>query len=171
MRKAGKLAIPLVALAVLLAAPSIARAQEDEPHRRYVFGLGGVGALDLGARSWSGGGNAFFEMEAIEHWLSIEAGLSVVRAKTGGELSYDLLLKKPFPLRPDVELMVGLGPEVVQTFGAGPGLSYYGVEAVLDFMFWPTKNFGVWVAPTWDVVVRDRATLTASMTAGPMVGW
>jgi hypothetical protein len=169
MRTPGTFAL---ALAAVLAVPSLARAQEEEePHRRYIFGVGGLGALDLGAKTWSGGGRAFFEMEAIEDWLNIEAGISVSKVNIGGELAYDLLLKKPFPLRPNVELLVGLGPEIVQTFGVATGLSYYGVEGVLDFVFWPTKNFGVWVAPTWDVVVRDRATLTASTTAGALLGW
>jgi hypothetical protein len=117
------------------------------------------------------GGNFFFEMEAIEGWLELEAGVSVVKAAAGGEVSYDLLFKKPFHLRRGIEFMVGLGPEVVQTFGNGTGKTYYGVEGALDFMFWPTRRFGVWVEPTYDLVVRDRASLSFGTTTGPMVRW
>jgi hypothetical protein len=142
-----------------------------EPERHYVFGLGGIFSLDLGFREAVGGGNAFFEMEAIPRWLQIEAGVSVAAAKVGGELSYDLLLKMPFPLRRGVEFMVGAGPEVVQTFGSGTGRTYYGIEGVLDFMFWPHQRFGIWIAPAYDLVFRERATLGAGTTAGAMVGW
>jgi hypothetical protein len=67
--------------------------------------------------------------------------------------------------------MVGAGPEVVQTFGSAPGRTYYGLEAVLDFMFWPTRRIGLWVAPSYDLVFRDRATLGLGTTAGAMIGF
>ena len=155
-------------LACLLV-PNQARA--EEPERHYVFGLGGAFTLDTADRSAGWGGNAFFEMEAIEGWLEIEAGVSVVKVKTGGEVSSDLLFKKPFRLSRRLEIMIGLGPEIVQTFGAGAGLTYYGVEAAIDLMFWPSQRFGVWVEPTYDLTFRDRASLGFGTTFGPMVGW
>ncbi len=67
--------------------------------------------------------------------------------------------------------MVGVGPEIVQTLGSGPGRTYFGIEGALDFMFWPSHHFGVWVEPTYDLVFRDRASLSFGTTAGPMIGW
>jgi hypothetical protein len=144
-------------------------AAEPEPH--YVVGIGGAFALETADRRVNPGGNVFFEIEAIAGWLEIEAGVSVVKAAAGGEVSYDLLFKKPFHLRRGIELMVGLGPEAVQTFANGPGKTYYGVEGALDFMFWPTRHIGVWVEPTYDLVFRDRASLAFGTTTGPMVRW
>jgi hypothetical protein len=161
----------------LVLGASKARAEEhapeppEEPERHYVFGLGGVFSYDLGGPQAKGGGNAFFEMVAIEHWLDIEAGVTVLRSKPGGEFTYDLLLKKPFELRKNVEFMVGLGPEIVQTFGSGVARTYYGLEGVMDFMVWPTRHVGFWIAPGWDLVVRDRAELGVGTTAGAIVGW
>jgi hypothetical protein len=165
-----------VVVALLLASTG-ARAAEGDAHQaaaeepHYVLGLGGIFALETADRRVNAGGNFFFEMEAIHGWLEIEAGVSVVKAAMGGEVSYDLLFKKPFHLRRDIELMVGLGPQVVQTFGSGTGHTYYGIEGVLDFMFWPSRHFGVWVAPAYDLVVRDRASLAFGTTTGPMVRW
>jgi hypothetical protein len=169
-----------VALALLLVSSGARGAEgeaapapepEPEPDFHYVLGIGGAFSLETADKRVNPGGNFFFEIEAIAGWLEIEAGVSVVKAAAGGEVSYDLLFKKPFHVRRWMEFMVGVGPEVVQTFGHGTSKTYYGAEGVLDFMFWPSRHFGVWVAPSWDLVVRDRASLAFGTTTGPMVRW
>src|SRR5262249_48123732 len=133
----------------------------SDAERRFVVGVGGAFDLDMRDRSFHAGGNAFFEVEVIEHWLEIEAGVSIIKAESGFEAPFDLLFKKPFRLTKGVELMVGAGPEVVRSFG-GSGISrtFFGVEGALDFMFWPTDRFGFWAEPTYDLVFRGHATLS-----------
>jgi hypothetical protein len=163
-----------VVLGSLLVSTS-ARAQAPEPKEgaggHYVFGLGGAFDLELGERRVNAGGNAFFEFEAIEHWLEIEASVSVVKAAVGLELASGLTFKKPFSLCKGVELMVGVGPQVVQTLLRVPSATYFGLEGVLDFMFWPHEHFGFWVAPSYDLVFRDKPSLSFGTTAGPMIAW
>ncbi len=97
----------LGAVLMLLLVSTEARAAEGdahgspggEPDRHYVVGLGGAFALEMADRRVNAGGNAFFELDAIEGWLEIEAGISLVKVATGAEMSSDLLLKKPFRLR------------------------------------------------------------------------
>lgn len=168
----SKAVAALLALGLVLC-PSRARAEGPEPEeeRHFVLGLGGALALDPRAREINGGGTAFLEIEVIERWLEIELGVSVVTARPGVEMSSDILLKKPFQLRKGIELMVGVGPEIVQTFASGPRRTYFGVAGALDFMFWPTKHVGFWVQPGYDLVFRDRASLGFGTTGGPIVGW
>jgi hypothetical protein len=148
--------------------------EEAEADRRFVIGLGGAFDLDLTERSFQAGGSAFVELGVIENWLEIEAGVSVLRGRSGSgvEIPVDLLFKKPFRLRKGIELMIGVGPELVHAFGGRqrPG-TFFGVEGALDFMFWPTKHVGLWVDPTYDLVFRDRVSLSFGTTAGPCLGW
>jgi hypothetical protein len=165
-----------IALALVLssahasAQPAAVEDPRDEGGRR-VFGVGGDFALDLGASHFNAGGRAFFEFEAIEHLLTIEAGLSFVKVASGTELSTEILLKKPFHLRRGFELEVGLGPAAVQTLGTVPNATYFAIAGVLDFKFWPTDRFGFWVAPHYDLVFRNQGSLTVGASVGPMISW
>ncbi len=168
---------------VLVSAP--ARADEDaerraprraggwsDAERRFVVGLGGAFELDMAGPSLHAGGNVFFEVEVIERWLEIEVGVSLVKAEVGFEVPVDLLFKKPFRLARGIELMVGVGPELVHAFGPGiASRTFFGVEGAFDFMFWPADHVGFWVEPTYDLVFRDRAALSFGTTLGPIVGW
>lgn len=84
--------------------------------------------------------------------------------------SFDLLFKKPFRLNRWAEMMIGLGPEVVRSFGADKATSF-GVEVAIDFMFWPSQRFGFWVEPATDVVFRNGASQGLGCTAGLLLGW
>jgi hypothetical protein len=144
----------------------------SDAERRFVVGVGGAFELEMADRSFHAGGTAFFEVEVIERWLEIEAGVSIVRTGSGFEVPIDLLFKKPFRLTQGIELMVGVGPEVVRSFRAGStARTFFGVEGALDFMFWPTDHFGFWAEPTYDLVFSDRATLSFGTTVGPIIGW
>ncbi len=142
---------------------------EEGPH--YVFGIGGTFGWDLGEKRVNPGGIAFFEFEAIEHWLSIAAEVAFAKVADGEELTSAILFKKPFKLGRNVEMLVGIGPEAVQTIGTVPSATYFGVEGVIDFVFWPSKHFGAWVAPTYELVFKDKASGTYGLTLGPAFTW
>jgi hypothetical protein len=38
-------------------------------------------------------------------------------------------------------------------------------------MFWPTHHVGSWVEPTYDLIFRDRTSLSFGTTAGRIIGW
>jgi len=48
----------------------------------------------------------------------------------------NFLFKKPYRLSRQVEFMVGLGQEVVHLPGRVDGGTFFGTEAVLDFIAW-----------------------------------
>jgi hypothetical protein len=111
------------------------------------------------------------EWDAIENWLELELGASVLTASGGVSVPVDLLVKKPFKLARWAELMIGIGPEVVQTTGIGKG-TYFGGEAALDFMFWPwDPRAGLWVEPEYDLVFHDGASSGLGATGGVLFGW
>jgi hypothetical protein len=76
------------------------------------------------------GGTFAFEVTPIEHWLELEFGVSAIRADGVTEVPIDVLFKKPWQFSGQVEVMVGIGPELIhetgphtQTFGASPPCS------------------------------------------------
>lgn len=52
--------------------------------------------------------------------------------------------------------MIGAGPEFVHASGPA-GRDFWGGEAVLDFMFWPTKNVGWYAEPGYEITFRAGA--------------
>ena len=110
------------------------------------------------------------EWDAIENWLELEIGASVLTAQSGPQLPLDLLVKKPFRLTLRCELMIGFGPEVVRSFGRGRSF-HFGAEAALDLMFWPTQRLGWWLEPSYDIVARSSASQGLGSTAGLLIGW
>ena len=91
------------------------------------------------------------EWDAIEDWLELEVGASILSVDGGVEVPIDLLVKKPFKLARWAEFMFGVGPEVVQVTGTHRG-TYFGGELALDFMFWPWgRHVGLWVEPEYDL--------------------
>ncbi len=111
------------------------------------------------------------EWDAIENWLEFEVGASILSADGGVEVPIDLLVKKPFRLSRWAELMVGVGPEVVQVTGTNRG-TYLGGEVALDFMFWRWgRRVGLWVAPEYDLVFHGGPSGGIGGTGGVLFGW
>jgi hypothetical protein len=111
------------------------------------------------------------EWEALENWLELEVGASVLSGDGGVEIPVDLLFKKPFRLSQSAEMMVGVGPEVVGVTGQAAG-TFFGAEAALDFMFWPWgRRWGLWVAPEYDLVFKDTPSSSVGATGGVLLGW
>jgi hypothetical protein len=142
-------------LPMLLATPAIA---DDAFEHTIIVGAGGAGEVEIAEGSLRTGGNVFVEWEAIAEWLELELGASLLAAEGGFELPVDLLFKKPFRVSRHVEVMIGLGPEVVHVSTPAKNGTYAGVEFALDFMFWPSPRVGFWVEPSYDVVFRSPAS-------------
>jgi hypothetical protein len=151
----------------LVALWSSAAAADPEAERHWVVGVGGAGEVELGNGAAHGGGNVMVEWEAIADWLEIEVDASLLAAGSGVEVPVDLLFKKPFRLSSRAELMIGAGPEVV----LGDAATRYGVELAVDFMYWPTRRFGAWAEPAYDVTFASGTSQSLAITAGVMIGW
>ena len=170
----------LLAVAVVGARSTDALAQERKAsaegsgegiEHTIIVGVGGAGELELGDRSLHPGVNIMVEWDAVENWLELEVGASVLSADHGVEVPIDLLVKKPFRLARWAELMVGVGPEVVQTTGPNRG-TFFGGELALDLMFWPWgRRVGLWVEPAYDLVFHDGASSGIGATGGVLLGW
>jgi hypothetical protein len=64
--------------------------------------------------------------------------------------------------------MVGAGPSFSHTFnGPEPGSSW-SAEFALDWMFWPTKNTGWFIEPTWSVNPRNGQQ-SAAVSIGVLI--
>jgi hypothetical protein len=170
--------VPL--LIALSAAEGTARAEgtvrADEKNdlgteHTIIVGVGGATELELGDASLHSGANVMVEWDVIEDWLEFEVGASALSAANGIEIPVDLLVKKPFKLKPWAEFMVGVGPEVVQVTGPNRG-THFGGEAALDFMFWPWgSRVGLWVEPEYDLVFQPSASSGIGTTGGVLLGW
>lgn len=152
------------------------RVEKGEPETKeikhtLILGVGGAAEVELGDGSLHAGANAFVEYEAIEDWLELELGVSVLAAEGGREVPVDLLFKKPFQLTSRLELMIGLGPQVVFVSGTDKNGTFLGGEVVFDFMYWPLRHVGLWVEPTYGFLVRGRVSHSLSTTGGVIFGW
>jgi len=144
---------------------------DDALDHAIIVGVGGAEELELGDGSLHLGANLIVEWDAIENWLELEVGASVLAASHGIEVPVDLLVKKPFKLTRWAELMIGVGPEVVQVTGANKG-TYFGGEVALDFMFWPWgRHVGLWFEPEYDLVFHNGASSGVGSTGGVLFGW
>ena len=129
---------------------------DDEDHA-IVFEIGAAADWDPQEGPVHTGGTFAFEVTPIEHWLELEIGVTAIAAGGGVvEMPIDVLFKKPWRLSPQFEFMVGVGPELVRVSGPERG-TFWGVEGVLDFMFWPRKTVGWYVEPGYEVTFRDGA--------------
>jgi hypothetical protein len=126
----------------------------DEDDHAIVFELGGAGDWERGEGAIHSGPTLAFEVTPIEHWLELEVGAAAIAAGRRVEMPFDVLFKKPWRISPRFEFMIGIGPEVMHASGRDGG-TFWGGEAVLDFMVWPRKNLGWYVEPGYEVVWRD----------------
>jgi hypothetical protein len=167
-------AVPLVALAFVVSAEGTAlgdEAGDDSTEHTIIVGVGGATELELGDGSVHPGADVMIEWDAIENWLELELGASLLTADKGVEAPIDLLVKKPFKLARWAEVMIGIGPEVVRVTGTHRG-TYFGGEAALDFMFWPWgRHIGLWIEPEYDAVVQSGVSSGVGATGGLLLGW
>jgi hypothetical protein len=148
---------------------------EDKPEEvldhKIIVGVGGASELELRERAFHAGGNVMVEWEAVESWLELELSASVLAADKGVEVPIDLIFKKPFRLSRHAEFMVGIGPELVHVSTPTTKATYCGGQIALEFMYWPSRRLGFWLEPSYDLILRDRATPSVGGTGGLLIGW
>jgi hypothetical protein len=125
----------------------------DEGEHSIVFEFGAAGDWSP-AEGFHPGGTFAFEVTPVENWLELEFGVTAIRSGTSTEASVDVLFKKPWQFSRAFEFMIGVGPEIVHATGPGHP-TFWGLEGVLDFMFWPRKNVGWYVEPGYEMTMRD----------------
>jgi hypothetical protein len=96
-------------------------------------------------------------------------GLTALSTNGRTEWSGDLLLKMPFRISSMFEFMVGAGPSIGKTLNGPDRDTDVSAAFALDFMFWPTKDLGWFVEPTWSINPRTHQQ-TIGLTAGILLG-
>jgi hypothetical protein len=140
------------------------------PEHRFILEIGGAGEWPLNGERPNFGGTIAGEVEPIENWLELEFGFTTLATAGHTELSGDLLFKKPFRLSPSAEFMVGLGPSFSRSLNGPERGNSWSVEFALDWMFWPTKNLGWFIEPTWSVNPRNGQQ-SAAVSVGILIGF
>jgi hypothetical protein len=114
--------------------------------------LGGVVGHSLTGGGSNVGSDVAVEFTPIEHWLELEAGVSTLFNSHSTEWDIDLLFKKPWELSKKMEFMAGAGPLWAHVSEDHVVTNSPGVEAILDFMFWPggKHKLGWFVEPAYD---------------------
>jgi hypothetical protein len=123
--------------------------QGDEKEPAAIVEIGGAPGWSITGGGWSAGPTAAVEFTPIENRLEIEVGVTPSFSRHSTEWDTDILFKKPWTLSKKVEFMFGVGPEWIHTKKYGVTTNSAGVEAALDFMFWPTTKhrFGWYLEP------------------------
>ncbi len=135
--RSALLVATMAATAALFSTPSWA---ED---RGWVLQIGPAAEWPLQGDSPNYGATLSIEKEVIDRWLEIELGMTGLWTAGRGELSWDLLFKKPFTLSPTVELEVGIGPSFSMPTNGDVGT--VGITFALDLMVWPKQRVGWYV--------------------------
>jgi hypothetical protein len=144
--------------------------EDSGPEHRWILEVGTAGEWPFNGERPNFGGTIAAEVEPIENWLELEYGLSALAAAGHTEVSSDLLFKKPFRLSPGVEFMVGGGPSFSRTLDGPERGDSWSAELALDWMFWPTKNVGWFVEPTWNINPRNGQQ-SAAVSIGVLIGF
>jgi hypothetical protein len=143
---------------------------ERDADHGLILEIGTAGEWPFNGERPNFGGTIAAEVEPIEDWLELEFGLSTLATAGHTEVSGDVLFKKPFRLSPTVEFMVGGGPSLSQTLNGPERGTSASAEFALDWMFWPTKNIGWYIEPTWSVNPRNGQQ-SAAVSIGILVGF
>jgi len=138
-----------VLIASLFLCSGIAFSQPVEKEPAAVVELGMAPGWNLKDGGFGIGPTLAVEVTPIENWLELEAGVTPTFAHHSTEWDFDLLFKKPWTLSKKAEFMLGVGPVWVHTRAYGTTRNSVGGEAVLDFMFWPSRKrrFGWYLEP------------------------
>ena len=141
----------IVSLAVVLSS-GLALAQSADKEPAAILELGAAAGWSITEGGSSFGPSAAVEFTPVEHWLELEAGVTPLFAAHSHEVDVDLLFKKPWELSRKAEFMAGLGPEWIHARQAGTSTDSLSGEAVLDFMFWPSRKhrYGWYVEPGFE---------------------
>jgi len=158
-----------VGLLFLFCWTALAQSADNEP--AAVVELGGAASRSLNQKESSYGADFAIEVTPIERWLELEMGTTPLFTRHSVEWDTDLLFKKPWTLSPGAEFMFGVGPEWVRTKAYGVTTNALGAEAVLDFMFWPSRQhkIGWYFEPSYDYSLARGHDHSVSITAGLLI--
>ena len=159
-----------LALGFLLLCSQNAFAQSAEKEN-LILEIGGAASRSITDAAWSFGPSLAVEVTPIENWLELEAGVTSVFRAHSSEWDTDLLFKKPWTLSSKVEFMIGAGPEWVHASDRGVTTNSPGVEAGLDFMFWPSAKhkFGWYLEPAYDYAFGRSREQSVGITGGLLI--
>jgi hypothetical protein len=144
-------------------------ARTDTDHA-LILEFGAAADWEPAAGSVHKGGTFALEFTPIEGRLELEFGITALAVNGGVEMPVDVLFKKPWRLSPQFEFMIGAGPELVHAFGANHA-TFWGGQAVLDFMVWPRKNVGWYVEPGYEITFRAGTRHHGvALAAGLLIG-
>jgi hypothetical protein len=161
----------LIGALLLCGTSAFAQSAEKEPKEIAVVELGAAADWSI----TSGGANvaptAAVEVTPIEKWLELEAGVTPIFSRHSTEWDVDLLFKKPWTLSKKVEFMAGIGPEWVHVSQGGVTTNSVAGEAVLDFMFWPSKKrrFGWYLEPDYEYGFGRTRERSAGLSGGLLI--
>jgi hypothetical protein len=161
----------LTACLIICAETAFAQPADNDPEPVAIVELGGAGSWNLKGGASSFGADLAAEITPIENWLEIEAGVTPLFTRHSTEWDTDLLFKKPWTLSKKAEFMFGVGPEWVHTRQYGITTNSVAVEAVLDFMFWPSgkHKFGWYLEPGYDYDFGRGHQQSLGITGGLLI--
>jgi hypothetical protein len=161
----------LIACLFVCSGTAFAQSVDKEPEPAAIIELGGAGSWNLKGGGSSFGADVAAEITPIENWLELEAGVTPLFTRHSTEWDTDLLFKKPWTLSKKAEFMFGVGPEWVYTSQHGTKMNSVAVEAVLDFMFWPSgkHRFGWYLEPGYDYNFARGHERSLGITGGLLI--
>jgi hypothetical protein len=161
----------LLLLVLFLNSSNVIAQSVDTDKEEGPVAIGEVGAA--ASRSIQEGSSSFgptvaIEVEPIESWLEIEAGVMPLFSHGSAEWNTDLIFKKPWTLSPKTEFMIGLGPEWVHS----KGINSISVEFAVDFMYWTSSKhrFGWYIEPTYEYSFRAGHERSIGVMGGLLIG-
>ena len=159
----------LIASLLFCSASVFAQSPGKEP--AAILEIGAAPAISLKGGGGSFGPTVAVEVEPIEHWLELEAGVTPFFTRHSTEWDTDLLFKKPWTLSRKAEFMFGVGPEWIHRSQSNVVTNSVGGEVALDFMFWPKgkHKFGWYVEPAYDYDFGRGHDQSISITAGLLI--
>ncbi len=160
----------LLILAFFLAGRALAQSPEAEKEIAVIEVGGAVGQSLTGGGS-NAGAEVSVEVTPIEHWLELEAGVTPLFSRHSREWDTDFLFKKPWTLSKKVEFMAGAGPLWAHVSEDRVITNSPGIEAVLDFMFWPGRNhrLGWFLEPGYDYTFGRGREQSVGMSFGLLI--
>jgi hypothetical protein len=169
LRVAMRAEILLALVTALLLTVATAFAEDKEP--LVVLELGAAGQWGINGGGSSFGPTAAVEFSPIKNLLEIETGITTLFSRGQTEWDADFIFKKSFDLSPFVEFEPGIGPVWMHTIGSGHLTDTIGVEAVADFMFWPTRDrqYGWFLEPSYSYSLANGHAQSFGVSGGLLI--
>lgn len=151
---------------------AVAQPADPDPEPVAIIEIGGAASRNLREPESSFGADLAVEVTPIENWLELEAGVTPLFRANSTEWDTDLLFKKPWTLSEKAEFMVGAGPEWIHIRVYGITSNSVAGEAVLDFMYWPTRKhrLGLFVEPGYEYNFGRGHERSFGISAGLLIG-